>query len=54
MKMTTHFSLSAEHHTMKTWGSGCVTPRILILVLDGGEWSASHPQPLYPREKRPW
>jgi hypothetical protein len=25
------------------WGSGSIAPPLLVLALDGSEWSASHP-----------
>jgi hypothetical protein len=30
-----------KHYAMKTWGSGGIAPPLLILALDGGEWSVS-------------
>jgi hypothetical protein len=46
---------STEHNAVKAyWGSGGIAPRILMtLALDGGEWSASCPWPLYPLGKSP-
>jgi len=36
---------------MAYWGSGGITPRILISALDGCEWSASQPGRFTPRER---
>jgi hypothetical protein len=42
----------SEHHVIKAyWGSGCIVPRILILELDGSEWSVSRPCHFAPRER---
>jgi hypothetical protein len=39
---------------MKTWGSGGITPPLLTLALNGGEWSASHLSHFTVRVKCPW
>jgi hypothetical protein len=35
------------------WGVEAQLHAFLTLALDGGEWSASRPRPLYPRERAP-
>jgi hypothetical protein len=42
-----------KYLAMKTWGSGGIVPCILILALDGSEWSASLPDHFTPRERAP-
>jgi hypothetical protein len=32
------------------WGSGAIAPPFLISILDGGEWSASHPDHVTPQK----
>jgi hypothetical protein len=32
-----------KHYNIKMWGSGGAVPPFLALVLDGYEWSQSHP-----------
>jgi hypothetical protein len=40
-----------KYHSMKTyWESGSIGPRILNLILVGGEWSASRPGRFAPGE----
>jgi hypothetical protein len=38
---------------MKTFGSRCIDPHILMLALLGGEWSASRTGSFTPRERGP-
>jgi len=41
-----------EHQAMKAyWGSGGTAQAFLNSALDGGEWSASHPNHFTPRER---
>jgi hypothetical protein len=43
-----------KHHAMKMyWGVEVQLHGFLTLVLDGGEWSASHPGRFTPRERAP-
>jgi hypothetical protein len=42
-----------KQHAIKHMGSGGIVPRFLTSAVDGGEWSASRPSCLIPRETAP-
>jgi hypothetical protein len=41
--------IHSEPRHEDVWGSGGVPPQFLTLVLDRGEWSASHAPTAFPR-----